>query len=105
MLEGEGGDAYQRWHKVTGVSLKNDSFEKEIKSEYMFYKTLQEVKDEAKREGFSAFDIYHDTGDVTFYRLGNPFGIDYEFDGDEMALREEFNMHTYYTFFWNEGVL
>ena len=57
VLEQEGDGADQRWHRVAGAKLKNNSFYKETKSEYMLYRTLQQIKDEAKREGYAGFDI------------------------------------------------
>lgn len=57
VLEQEGDGADQRWHRVSGARLKNNSFYKKTKDEYMFYKTLQQVKNEAKREGYAGFDI------------------------------------------------
>ena len=57
VLEEEGDDLDQRWHRVAGAKLKLNTFYNEVKSGYMMYKTLQEVKDEARREGYSGFDI------------------------------------------------
>ena len=57
VLEEEGDDLDQRWHRVAGAILKINTFYNEVKSGYMMYKTLQEVKDEARREGYAGFDI------------------------------------------------